>query len=107
MFACISAALLIPTWSYDYTLPLLTAPTLLVLAEMPILIKQQPTVGARVGLGLTVFIFAGAYFSTLFSFTNKTPLLMNNFPAMLVMLFLTAWWAGLAHPPVQTPEVAS
>lgn len=87
-------ACLIPPVSHDYKLPILTGPTLILLSRIHPA-KSLSRVW-RFMLGLSVAVFSIAYFSTLFSHTNKPLLLSNNCPALALMLTLTAIFSVLS-----------
>lgn len=84
LFLCSCGALLIPSISHDYKLPLLVGPTALLLMDCKVgrSVKKSLTF-FTIGL---LFIFSLAYFSTQYSYVQKTPLLQNNFPAILGMM---------------------
>jgi uncharacterized membrane protein YoaK (UPF0700 family) len=90
LLACAIGALLIPSASHDYTLSILAAPMAILFSNGEFPARDcDPRRQLNFILWLTVFF--GAYSSTLFSPTNKPPLLMNNFPSLLIMLVMIAF----------------
>lgn len=78
----VTTALMLPSVSHDYTLPLLSAPVLLYVGKC-FCIEEEKGIFSKALISLLFFF----YISTLFSYTNKTILLQNNFPAIF-MIFL-------------------
>ena len=111
LLVCFIAALVIPSISNDYTLPILVAPLALFFDAV------VPPCRGRIRAGLAdglLFLMGLAYSCTLFSYTNKTtfpflgqgisPLIENNFlPLLLVLLAATAL-VGLGFLPLPERE---
>jgi hypothetical protein len=79
---CTLGALFIPAGSFDYKLPILTAPIALVLGGLPVLSSVPKKIASLV---LTVMLSA-FYWSTLYPFTVKSSLFAKNFPALFIIL---------------------
>lgn len=83
-FACALGGMLIPSFSYDFKLPMLVAPLILFL--------DQPEISSRLGKrSLTSAIFlvlALAYAAMTFPSGSKPVALQNNFPILFFMLLL-------------------
>jgi len=88
LFLCTAAALVIPPISHDYKLPLLTGPAAIFL--MSLHIPKPCSRWRSVFLIGAVILFSLAYFSTQYSYSMKSPLLANNFPAVLGMMGIAA-----------------
>ena len=82
--ACAIGACVIPSVSFDYKLSLLPACIAVSIPSMLPFEKKRN----RFLLSLLAFVFAIAYSSTLYSYTNKPKLLHNNLPALLLILLL-------------------
>jgi hypothetical protein len=82
--ACAIGAMLIPSFSYDFKLPILTAPFILFSANFT---KAEKLPNRSILFSLLLLISV-AYSSTNFSYVVKSPLFQNNFPALLLMLVL-------------------
>jgi len=79
---CTMIALVIPTGSFDYKLPILVAPMTLVLCGLPAIQSTPKKVAAiLLVVGLSI-----AYWSTFYSYTVKPGFLAKNFPALFVIL---------------------
>jgi len=94
LLACTIASLLIPSVSHDYKLSLLAAPVAFLFSaggfsEIPSSHRLRASL-----IGLTL-AFSIAYFSTLYSYENKTHLLQNNLPALVAMLLITTLFSML------------
>lgn len=99
--ACALGASLIPSVSHDYKLPILAAPTAAFLLE--IITRSEKTTNAlsRLHLFILILITSLAYSATLFSYTNKPgPFWSSNFPPLIVMLFVTAYYSMLGEDSV-------
>jgi len=86
LMVCTIGALMIPTASFDYKLPILVAP-------MIILLSSMPTTSNIYKKGLTivvVIVMSIAYWSTLYPYDVKSPILFRNSPALLTIFFATA-----------------
>lgn len=82
LLACTVGALIIPTISNDYKLPLLIGPVSILLSSWPAMEKLSKKVA---GLILLILV-SMAYWSTLYPFKIKPEILHNNMPVLLVML---------------------
>ena len=100
LLACTLGALLIPSVSHDYKLSILIPPVayLFVHESRQEESQQHPVVGLLYG------VFAFLYSSTLVSYTFKPPFLQNNFPALLVLLILTAVLSGITRRDIEPGE---
>lgn len=83
--ACTVGACVIPSLSYDYKLSLLPPVVALV---FPGILSFKDSVNRPRTIALA-FLFSLAYSSTLYSFTNKPPVLQNNLPALFVIMLCT------------------
>jgi hypothetical protein len=81
-FVCVLAAMLVPTLSNDYKIPMLIAPMIIFVSSV-ILPKKGPR---RAAVIVLIFIAALAHSTTYFSFVIKPPLLENNMPVLVVLL---------------------
>jgi len=87
LFCCTCAALLIPPVSHDYKLPILVGPAGYLLINL--IIKRTKKIGGwMIATGL-MFLFSLAYFSTQYSYLQKSPLIANNFPAIFLMMVIS------------------
>jgi hypothetical protein len=87
LLVCTIGALLIPSVSHDYKLSILAAPVAIFLSSNS-LIKMAQGTRQHIFFIILVLIFSVAYFSTLFSFTNKQAILQTNSPALGIMLLV-------------------
>ncbi|MGO8994300.1 MAG: hypothetical protein ACLQVI_13305, partial [Polyangiaceae bacterium] len=85
LLACTLGALLIPSVSDDYKLPILGPPLALYFADLSVDARDLRGI-ARGLLVVPSCALALAYTSTLFSYTNKPAALQNNCGALIVML---------------------
>jgi hypothetical protein len=80
-FICVIGMMTIPPESFDYNLAMLSAPVAIFLCYIE---KHSSDLFHKfVTLGISF-----CYGMTLFSFTNKDPILKNNFPVLIAMLVL-------------------
>jgi hypothetical protein len=79
---CIIGAMIIPSVSIDYKLPLLALPLALALSRR----SMQSGGLRRVGVILLIIIVSMAYSVTLFPFIDKPVILANSLPMLLVIL---------------------
>ncbi|MEK6766044.1 MAG: glycosyltransferase family 87 protein [Planctomycetota bacterium] len=80
-FICVIGMMTIPAESFDYNLAILSAPVAIFLCYIE---KYTSDLFHKfVALGISF-----CYGMTLFSFTNKDPILKNNFPVLIAMLVL-------------------
>ncbi len=109
LLACCVGALIIPSISNDYTLPLLVPFAALFFLSLEIGTQSK----IRAGLGaLLVVLMSFAYCSTLFSYANKAALpflgavprflIGNNLPSLFVVLLTATALVALGH--VRTRE---
>jgi hypothetical protein len=102
LLACVIGASLIPSISHDYKLSLLAGPVAVVLSEISSYSERTRRLHRFVFFNLPVLIFSTVYASTLFSYTNKPLLLQNNCPALLILLFATAFLCFFLAPGSKT-----
>jgi len=81
---CTCAALLIPPVSHDYKLPILVGPVGYLLFNL--IIERTKKSGAWMITSGLIFLFSLAYFSTQYSYQQKSPLIANNFSAVFLMM---------------------
>ena len=79
---CAIGALMIPSASVDYKLPLLIGPVAITLANLPPLRSHTK----QAVLIFLLLVISFAYWSTLYPFTVKPYLISRNFPALFVLL---------------------
>jgi hypothetical protein len=79
---CTLGALIIPSASVDYKLPLLVGPIAILLSNLP----DLRTYAKKVLLIVVTIIMSIAYWSTLYPFTIKPYILSRNFPALFTIL---------------------
>lgn len=93
LLTCTLGMLIIPSVSHDYTLSLLPGSIGAFFANEGFFIN----LGRRQKIlsNLISFIISLSYFSTCFSFTNKPPILTNNFSALLLILVLITFLISL------------
>jgi hypothetical protein len=87
LLACTIGALLIPAVSNDYKLSILAAPVAVLLLNNKFWERANSPFPHEIFI-LPLLIFSAAYFSTLFSYTNKPGILDNNLPALFTMLLV-------------------
>ena len=86
LMVCTIGALMIPTASFDYKLPILVAPMILLLSSKPTIRNTFKKIAT-----IVIIIFMSiAYWSTLYPFDVKSPAFYRNSPALLTILFATA-----------------
>jgi len=107
LLACCIGALVLPSESHDYTLPILAPAAALFFQRLEIAGKGR----IRAGLGAFMLVLMSfAYSSTLFSYTTKASLpfvgarippflIENNFPALLLVLLTATALVALGHVP--------
>lgn len=79
---CTVGALIIPSASVDYKLPLLVGPVALLLSNLP----ELHTTARKILLIVLTAVMSIAYWSTLYPFTIKPYILSRNFPALFTIL---------------------
>ncbi len=80
-FICVIGMMTIPAESFDYNLAMLSAPVAILLCYIE---KYSSDLFHKfVALGISF-----CYGTTLFSFTNKDPIVLNNFPVIIAMFVL-------------------
>jgi len=85
LLACTIGALIIPSASQDYTLSFLAAPVAVLISAKRFWDRDDSSRQQLFFIEM-LFIFSAAYSSTLFSYTYKSQLVNNNFPALFTML---------------------
>jgi len=85
LMVCTIGALMIPTASFDYKLPILTAPMIIFLSCMPVIGEAYKKAVSTA----MIILMSIAYWSTLYPFDVKSPVLYRNSPALLTILFTT------------------
>ena len=95
LLACTVGALLIPSVSHDYKLSILAAPVAIFFSNNKFWKRYDGSYLLITSIVLSL-IFSAAYSSTLFSFTNKPPIVANNFPALFTIL-LTVTFLSLVY----------
>lgn len=83
---CTLAALMVPTASIDYKLPILIAPMIILLISIPTIVHPLK----KALLNVILIVLSTAYWSTLYPLTVKPLFLARNSPALLTILFSTA-----------------
>lgn len=83
--ACTILALVLPSVSNDYTLPLITGPLAIVFQKRS---EHDENTKLKFNLILLTIIGSFVYSLTLFSYTNKPLLLDNNAPILLTLLLV-------------------
>ena len=86
LMVCTIGALMIPAASFDYKLPILVAPMIILLSSMPSINSTYKKIATTV---LIIFMSI-AYWSTLYPFDVKSPAFYRNSPALLTILFATS-----------------
>ena len=82
LLACAIGALIIPTISNDYKLPLLIGPISILISAWPVMEKLSKKIASIVSLILVLM----AFWSTSYPFKIKPEILQNNMPVLLVIL---------------------
>jgi hypothetical protein len=101
LLTCTLGALIIPSLSMDYKLPLVLGPLALVLQSAGI--PETDTRRFRASI-LLKLVCAFACSTTLYSYTIKPLMLQNNFPALLVMLLAVTGLVLLSHRHQTSPD---
>lgn len=105
LLICTVGAMIIPSVSIDYKLPLLSLPLLLALAGR----SMQSTGLRKIIVIFLIIVISSAYSVTLFPFIDRPPFLANSLPMMLIILVvitLLNFLDGSAMadlPPLQNP----
>ena len=86
LLICALGALMIPTASIDYKLPILVAPMIIMLNSLPTIEKPDK----KIVLNIILIIISIAYWSTLYPLAVKPSLLSRNSPALLTILVTTS-----------------
>jgi hypothetical protein len=103
LLICAIGALMIPSVSIDYKLPLLALPLMLALGG-----RSMQGTGVKRALSVVLIVILSASYSvTLFPFIYKPTPLANNFPVLLIMLVAATLLnlldgSALAKPPEAT-----
>jgi hypothetical protein len=82
LVVCITVALIVPSASVDYKLPLLAAPMAMLFACTPT-VQSTPK---KILAAILVIIASAAYWSTLYPNMLKPGMLATNFPALFVIM---------------------
>jgi len=87
LVACTIGALIIPSMSYDYKLPMLIAPISITLSNLPGIVgKYKKSIAT-----ILIIIMSIAFWSTYYPFTIKPYLFSRNFLAlMMILISITA-----------------
>lgn len=98
LLACTIGALVIPPVSHDYTLSILIAAVATVFHND--CFAKIDSRHSRLLITILIFAFCAVYSSTLFSYVLKPHnlLLYNSFPALMVMLAITAAFSLMSKP---------
>lgn len=83
LLVCTIGALILPSVSIDYKLPLL-APSMALALSYPA--KAEMNIYKRIAVSLILVVIAIAYSFTLFSFVHRPALVANSFPLFMVIL---------------------
>jgi hypothetical protein len=103
LLALALGALLLPSFSHDYRLTILTVPAIvLLLAEVPEDGADQRL--RRILWASAILTLSFTYSSTLFPFVMKPAILANNSPALLVSLLAVTILALLRRPASRNPS---
>jgi hypothetical protein len=94
LLACTIGALIIPSTSHDYKLSILAGPIAIVLLD----IKTNADSRKKIISIPLIFLTSLAYSSIQFSQEYKPIFLQNNFPALMVVLFLVTYLYYLRDP---------
>jgi hypothetical protein len=86
LMVCTIGALMIPPASFDYKLPVLVAPMIILLSSIP----STNNIYKKAATIVIVIVMSIAYWSTLYPYDVKSPLLFRNSPALLIIYFTTA-----------------
>ena len=97
LLVCTIGACLIPSVSHDYKLSILIAPFAILLLDIESFYKQTTKPKQVIILIILTSVLSIAYFSTLFSYTNKPTLIQNNSPALFTMLLVTTFLSVIAN----------
>lgn len=84
LLACTVGALMIPTISNDYKLPLLIGPVSILLSSWPVVDKPSKKIASIILL----IVISMAFWSTLYPFKVKPEILHNSMPVLLVILIV-------------------
>lgn len=98
LMACTIGALIIPTISNDYKLPLLIGPMSILLSAWPAMERwHKKLVSAAL-----VIIVSMAFWSTLYPFKIKPEILLNNMPVLMVILLMVTLLGIMIKSPINT-----
>lgn len=99
LLVCALGASLIPSVSHDYKLPVLAAPTAVILMDMASRSEKVKNVFSRLHLFMLILVISISYSATLFSYTNKPGLILgSNFPPLIIMLLVATYYSMFATP---------
>jgi hypothetical protein len=99
LLACTVGALMIPTISNDYKLPLLIGPVAILLSSWPVVDKPSQKIASIILL----IVISMAFWSTLYPFKIKPEILHNSMPVLLVIL-IAATLGNLLTPESSNPN---
>lgn len=83
LLICTIGALILPSVSIDYKLPLL-APSMALALSYPV--KNNVGVYRKIAVSVVLIVMAVAYSFTLFSFVHRPALVANSFPLFMIIL---------------------
>lgn len=83
LLICTIGALILPSVSIDYKLPLLSPSMALALSYS---VKDNIGVYRKIAVSIILILVAGAYSFTLFSFVHRPALVANSFPLFMIIL---------------------
>lgn len=83
LLICTIGALILPSVSIDYKLPLLSPSMALALSYS---VKDNVGVYRKIAVSIILILVAGAYSFTLFSFVHRPALVANSFPLFMIIL---------------------
>ena len=103
LLICIIGGLILPTISHDYTLPILTIPFALSIANW----FERTYPFPRILLIIITVVTAFAYSTILFPFQYKPEIFQNNLPVFYIILIAVTTINLLHNKPISEPAVSS
>jgi hypothetical protein len=102
LLACTIGAMLIPSESHDYKLSILAAPVAMAFHNN--YFAKIAEYRSRRLISLLIFLFSVVYSTTLYPYNLKphTLWLLNNFPALMILLFITTVFSFMTKPGNET-----
>jgi hypothetical protein len=97
LMACTIGALIVPTISNDYKLPLLIGPMSILFSFWPEMVGTPK----KLASAAVLVIVSMAFWSTLYPFKIKPEALMNNMPVLMVILLLTTLLSIMIKSPAR------